>query len=181
MYDHVHQTFMRLALSEAEQALAANEFPVGCVIVHHGEVVARGHRTNSRTGTANELDHAEVAALRELLSARPEIDRPGLTVYSTMEPCLMCYATLLLNGVRTIAWAYEDAMGGGTGLDLDSLPPLYREMRPTLIGGVLRAESLALFQRFFLNPDNDYWQGSLLADYTLRQQVGNATATPTPS
>jgi len=173
-----HRQFMQLALVEAAKALAANEFPVGCVITHYGKVVARGHRTNSRTDTANELDHAEVVALRALLADQPEIDRAGLVVYSTMEPCLMCYATLLLNGIRTIAWAYEDAMGGGTGLDLAGLAPLYREMRVTLIPGLLRAESLALFQNFFSNPDNDYWQGSLLADYTLRQEREEAAGSP---
>ncbi len=164
-----HQTFMRMALAEAEKALAANEFPVGCVIVADNEAVARGRRANSRSATANELDHAEIVALRQLLAARPDIDRAGLTVYSTMEPCLMCYATLLLNGVRTIAYGYEDAMGGGTGLDLAALTPLYREMRVELLPGLLRAESLALFKRFFTDPANDYWRDSLLADYTLNQ------------
>lgn len=160
---------MRLALAEAEKALAANEFPVGCIIVANGEVVTSGHRTNSRSDTANELDHAEIVALRNLLAAHPDIDRDSLIVYSTMEPCLMCYATLLLNGIRTIAFGYEDAMGGGTNLDLESLAPLYREMQVELIPSLLRKESLNLFKRFFNNPENDYWRDSLLADYTLKQ------------
>jgi len=158
-----------MALAEAEKALSANEFPVGCVIVANGEVVASGHRTNSCSENANELDHAEIVALRSLLTQRPDIDRDSLIVYSTMEPCLMCYATLLLNGVHTIAFGYEDAMGGGTSLDLDTLAPLYREMPVKLIPSVLRKESLDLFKRFFNNPENNYWRDSLLADYTLKQ------------
>ena len=164
-----HQIFMRLALAEAEKALNAAEFPVGCIIVANGEVVANGRRANSRSGSANELDHAEIVALRNLLDANPDIDRDSLIVYSTMEPCLMCYATLLLNGVRTIVYAYEDAMGGGTGIDLETLAPLYREMKVKLIPAMLRKESLDLFKRFFSNPENDYWRDSLLADYTLNQ------------
>jgi len=164
-----HQSFMRMALAEAEKALTANEFPVGCVIVANGQVVGKGHRANSRSETANELDHAEIVTLRQLLAEQPDINRETLVVYSTMEPCLMCYATMLLNGIRTIVYGYEDAMGGGTSLDLAKLTPLYQEMRVEVIPNVLREESLNLFKQFFADPENDYWRDSLLADYTLRQ------------
>ncbi len=166
-----HETFMRLALQQARQALADNEFPVGAVIVAGDEPVAFGKRENSRNETANELDHAEIVALRDLLGRRPDIDRQSLTVYSTMEPCLMCYSTMLLNGIRTFVYGYEDAMGGGTTVELAHLTPLYQAMEPEvrILPHVLRQESLELFKAFFSNPDNNYWQDSLLADYTLAQ------------
>lgn len=160
--------FMGLALAQARAALAAGEFPVGCVIVANDRVVGEGRRSHSQ-GQANELDHAEVVALRELLTRVPDIDPAGLTVYSTMEPCLMCFATLLLNGIRRIVYAYEDVMGGAAGLDLATLSPLYREMRVEVVPRLRRSDSLALFQEFFANPANGYWQGSLLADYTLAE------------
>lgn len=79
----------------------------------------------------------------------------------------MCYATMLLSGIRRFVWAYEDVMGGGTSLALQGLSPLYKDMEVALVTGVLRRESLTLFGRFFRNYS--YWQGSLLADYTLEQ------------
>jgi len=166
-----HERFMRLALDQAREALAANEFPVGAVIVADGEVMAAGKRANSLNESATELDHAEIVALRDLLARRPDIARTSLAVYSTMEPCLMCYSTLLLNGVRTIVYAYEDAMGGGTGLRLADLAPLYRAMEPEvrIVPRVLRPESLQLFKEFFTKAENSYWQGSLLERYTLSQ------------
>ncbi len=166
-----HETFMRLALQQAQQALASNEFPVGAVIVAENEPVAFGRRENSRSETANELDHAEIVALRDLLGRRPDIDRQSLTVYSTMEPCLMCYSTMLLNGIRTFVYGYEDAMGGGTNVQLARLAPLYQDMEPEvrILPHILRRESLELFKAFFTSPENNYWQGSLLADYTLAQ------------
>ena len=166
-----HETFMRLALQQAQQALASNEFPVGAVIVAGDEPVATGRRKNSQSETANELDHAEIVALRDLLGRRPDIDRTTLTVYSTMEPCLMCYSTMLLNGIRTFVYGYEDAMGGGTGLQLAHLTPLYQGMEPEvrILPNVLRQESLNLFKTFFTSQENNYWQGSLLAEYTLAQ------------
>ncbi len=163
-----HQAFMQIALQAAGSALDAGEFPVGCVLVSDGRVVASGARRNSR-GEANELDHAEIVALRSLLDRCPSIDPSRVVVYSTMEPCLMCFSTLILNGIRTIVYAYEDVMGGGCGLELNRLAPLYSSMRVTVVSGVCRSTSLDLFKLFFSSPDNDYWQDSLLARYTLAQ------------
>ena len=162
-----HEHSMDAALDEARAALAAGEFPVGCVFVADGAIVARGHRENSGEDGRNEIDHAEVLTLRHLLAIRPAIDPGAVTVYSTMEPCLMCFSTLLLSGVRNFVWAYEDVMGGGTNLPLSMLNPLYRGMEVHLLDQVRRDESLRLFQRFFRT--GSYWQDSLLARYTLAQ------------
>jgi tRNA(adenine34) deaminase len=164
-----HETYMKEALREAAKALDAGEFPVGCVMVSENEIIARGHRLNSRESETNELDHSEIVTLRQVIEQHPEKDISSITVYSTMEPCLMCYATLLLNGVRKFVYGYEDLMGGGTGLDLYPLNPLYREMKVEVIPHVLRHESMELFKTFFSNPDNTYWQDSPLAQYTLTQ------------
>ena len=161
------ERFMEQALIEARLALDDGEFPVGCVLVAENRVIARGHRHNSEGVSSNEIDHAEVVTLRHLLTEQPGLDCSRITVYCTMEPCLMCYATMLLSGIRRFVWAYEDVMGGGTSLPLKEVAPLYRDMEVELVPGVLRRESLSLFARFF--REYSYWQGSLLADYTLEQ------------
>ena len=166
----VHEEFMALALAEARQALDRNEFPVGCVIVYAGEVVATGARQHS-SGRVNELDHAELVALRALFDTAPELDLTAVTVYSTMEPCLMCYATLVVNNVGTVVYGYEDVMGGGTRLALPSLAPLYADRRIAVVDRVLRPQCLELFQRFFRSGANGYLHDSLLARYTLDQQT----------
>ncbi len=164
-----HKKFMRLALAEATTALEAGDFPVGCVLVADGRVQASGRRTNSNGANANELDHAEILTLRDLLQDKPQINLGVVTAYSTMEPCLMCYSTLLLSGVRRFVWAYEDIMGGGTNLPLGRLNPLYADMQVESIPHVLRTESLSLFQDFFTNYT--YWADSYLARYTLAQEL----------
>ena len=166
-----HDYFMRQALAEAEKALRAGDFPVGCLMVCDQEIVARGYRTSTRNSETNELDHAEISAVRWLIEQRPDIDPSRVTVYSTMEPCLMCYATMLLNGLRTFVYAYEDIMGGGANLPLSQLNPLYKEMQVTIVPHVLRDESLRLFKKYFKNPENTYLQDSLLASYTLAQKT----------
>jgi tRNA(adenine34) deaminase len=116
------------------------------------------------------MDHAEIVALRALPAGISETDRGRLTVYSTMEPCLMCFSTLILNGIRTIVYAYEDVMGGGTNVPLKGMNPLYAAMEIMVVPNVLRQRSLAYFKTFFSSPDNLYWRDSLLARYTLTQK-----------
>lgn len=117
----------------------------------------------------NEIDHAEILTLRTLIAEQPGLDLATVTVYSTLEPCLMCYSTMLLSGVRSFVWAYEDVMGGGANLPLTLLNTLYAQMKVQLVDRVRRPESLRLFQQFFTS--GDYWQDSLLARYTMAQRL----------
>ncbi|WP_448875023.1 nucleoside deaminase [Desulfobulbus propionicus] len=164
-----HEQFMDQALNEARLALAEGEFPVGCVMVSGGRIVARGRRKNSLEGSRNEIDHAEILTLRTLIAEQPDLDLSTVTVYTTLEPCLMCYSTMLLSGIRSFVWAYEDVMGGGTSLPLSMLNTLYAQMRVQLVDRIRRAESLRLFQQFFIS--GNYWQDSPLARYTLAQPL----------
>ncbi len=168
-----HEKHMYIALQHAAEALQRGQFPVGAVIVHRDEVLATGKRdhTLQQQGQVNEIDHAEIIALRNLLAQDREIPSEEIFVYSTMEPCLMCYATMILNGIRNIVYAYEDVMGGGTNLPLTELNPLYAEMKIEIVPHVLRHQSLDLFKQFFTNPENLYWKDSLLESYTLSQQL----------
>lgn len=163
-----HEKYMEIALQQARKALSVGDFPVGCVVEYQDEIVATGRRCNS-FGKVNEMDHAEMVALRKLLDSERQIEMKEVTLYSTMEPCLMCFSTLLVNGVRKIAYSYEDAMGGGTNLPLHLLSPLYCDLEVEIAKGILRDKGLGLFKDFFSNPNNDYLKNSLLATYTINQ------------
>lgn len=162
--------FMSNALEQAEIALSAGEFPVGCVIADHENVFASGFREKSAGDRPNELDHAEINALRRLVGIKNPQAPGGLALYVTMEPCLMCFGAILLAGIKKIVYAYEDIMGGGTRCRLGDLPTLYADARIEIVPHVLRSESLALFKAFFSSPGNTYWKNSPLALYTLSQQ-----------
>lgn len=163
------RSFMELALTHAEAALEADEFPVGCVAVSGGRVLATGSRTGTAGGGRNETDHAEMLALRQLEHMDPVVPPPEIVFYCTLEPCLMCFGGILIRGIGRIVYAYEDIMGGGAHCDRSRLAPLYRDRTLEIVPGVLRSQSLALFKRFFKNPENRYWHDSLLARYTLAQ------------
>ena len=164
-YDH----FMREALKLAEDALHQGEFPVGCVMVHQTEILVTGARTGTTGDGKNEIDHAEMVALRRLIDLDGPVNHGAVTVFCTMEPCLMCYAALILAGIGKIVYAYEDVMGGGISCERARLKPLYRNSPITVVADVLRTESLKLFQAYFSNPNHKYWKNSLLAEYTLAQ------------
>lgn len=162
---------MEKALVQARLAYDAGQFPVGCVIVQDGDVIATG----ARTGTAgdlpffSEIDHAEIRAIKSLEGWAGAFRPKDATLFCTMEPCLMCFSAIILSGIKRIIFAYEDAMGGGTGVDLNSLPQLYRDSDVEVVPHVLRQKSLDLFYNFFNKETNLYWKGSLLEAYTLTQ------------
>src|SRR5690554_3440505 len=91
--------FMRLAIAEGQKAepVCADNPPVGCVLVHDGVVVARGH-TNPPGGP-----HAEAMALGQL-------DTPykDLIAFVTLEPCSFsgrtpsCAKALIDSGIKTV-------------------------------------------------------------------------------
>ena len=164
-YEH----FMKKALDKANEALSEGEFPVGCVIVYQDRILVSGSRTGTAGDSTNEIDHAEMIALRRLVELNEAVDKAKTTLFTTMEPCLMCLGALVLSGIGEIVYAYEDVMGGGTHCDLTKLTPLYKNFRLSIVPNVLRDESLKLFKAFFQNPENAYWRGSLLASYTLSQ------------
>ena len=164
-----YELYMKEALKEAEKALNKGEFPVGCVLVHNNEIITTGSRKGTVNQINNELDHAEIMALRNLteLESTKKIDRNRTIAFSTLEPCLMCFGALLINQIRTIIYAYEDVMGGGTGINLSSMPPLYSQNKITIKGGVLRKQSLNLMKEFFNSPQNKYLNNTFLAKYTI--------------
>lgn len=171
------QYYMGLALKEAVKAFDRGEFPVGCVIVQDGQVIATGARkgTDGSVPFFSEINHAEIRALQFLETLENGFDPDRSTLYCTMEPCLMCFGAIILSGIKKIVYAYEDPMGGGTQCDLKQLPLLYKNSNIVVVPGVLRQKSLDLFYKFFNKDNNLYWKESFLEKYTL-EQINKGTA-----
>jgi tRNA(adenine34) deaminase len=136
-------------------------------MVYQDKILVTGSRKGTTGSARNEIDHAEIVALRRLNRLEDQTDSAEITVFCTMEPCLMCYSALILAGIGEIVYAYEDVMGGGTGCDLSRLKPLYKNSSVKVVPGIMRTESQKIFKAYFANPANSYWKNSLLAEYTL--------------
>src|SRR5688500_3361914 len=93
-------SFMDMALAEAKAAAAADEVPVGCVIVHDGKVLAQaGNRTlRDHDPTA----HAEVVAIRAAAAAIGSERLTDCDLYVTLEPCPMCAAAIAFARIRRL-------------------------------------------------------------------------------
>ncbi|MCZ6598606.1 MAG: nucleoside deaminase [Planctomycetota bacterium] len=140
-------SYMDLALIEARSARAAEEVPVGAVIVRDGEVVGRGrNRTRElRDPTA----HAEMNAIREAARTIGYERLEGCTVYSTVEPCFMCAGALVLARVTRVVWAVRDPKFGGSVSLGNVLGDPRLNHRAEVAEGVRAEEARTLLQEFF--------------------------------
>ncbi len=161
--------FMNKALDQAKSALASGEFPVGCAMVLGDDILVTGARQGTTEDSINEVDHAEMMALRKLDHLDQKVKMQKVTAFCTLEPCLMCFGALIISGIGRIVYAFEDAMGGGTRCDRAHLPPLYRESQIEIKSGILRNESLKLLKSYFAQPENTYLKDTFLAAYILDQ------------
>ena len=138
---------MRLAVEEAQQALAHDDVPVGAVVVVAGEVVGRGH--NERELRQDPTAHAEVIALREAAARLGTWRILDSVLYVTLEPCAMCAGAIVLGRVPRVVYGTPDPKAGAAGSVLDVLAEPRFNHRPRVEGGVLRDACTALLVDFF--------------------------------
>ena len=141
-----HEDYMRQALALAEEAAAAGEVPVGCVIVRNGRVVGRGR--NRREEKQAVCSHAEMEAMAEANAALGSWRLEDCALYVTLEPCPMCAGAILHARIPRVYYGVRDgamgACGGVTNLFMEEFPN-----RPALVGGILREECQAVLRDFF--------------------------------
>jgi tRNA(adenine34) deaminase len=142
---------MAVALSEALQALATGDVPVGAIVVGpDGDVVGAGH--NEREATGDPTAHAEVMALRAAASATGSWNLSDHTLVVTLEPCVMCAGAILNARIGRVVFGAWDPKAGAAGSVVDLLRDRTLPIRvDEVIGGVLEAECSALLTEFFGN------------------------------
>ena len=138
---------MRLAIREAEHALAHDDVPVGAVIVHAGEVIGAGH--NERELREDPTAHAETIAIREAARALGSWRLLDTVLYVTLEPCAMCAGAIVLARVPRLVFGALDPKAGFVGSlgDLCRDPRLNHRVAVTT--GVLAEECGRLLVSFF--------------------------------
>lgn len=139
--------WMAEALHEAARAEAAGEVPVGAVIVVDGAVIGRGH--NAPILLVDPTAHAEVQALRAAAHHLGNYRLVGSTLYTTVEPCLMCMGALLHARVSRVVFGCYDAKFGAAGSLYDIPSDARLTHRITVAAGVAEAECRGLLQKFF--------------------------------
>jgi len=138
--------FMRLALKEAEKAFMEGEVPVGCVIIHEGKVIARGHNRREKTGSV--LSHAETEAIAKACRKIGDWRLDGYDVYVTLEPCPMCAGAMILSRIRKVVYGAREPKFGAH-LSQTALFDQPFNHKVEVISGVLAEESETMLKRFF--------------------------------
>ena len=134
--------FMRLALAEARKALAADEIPIGCIIVSQNQIIGRGHNL---TETLSDVTaHAEIQAVTAAAQTLGAKYLPDATLYVTVEPCAMCAGAIGWAQIKRIVYGADDPKRG-----FRTYAPRAFHPKAQITSGVLEPECRELIQEFF--------------------------------
>jgi len=149
---------MREALRVAAQGLERGELPIGAVVVLDDEILAAAHTTERAEQRC--LVHAELRALEAADRLRPfPGKRSDVRLFTTLEPCLMCFGAAMSFAVGEIHYALESPGDGAIEVARqwprdEAAMPTYRLPRTVQHDGAFRQESIALFQQYVARHDS---------------------------
>ena len=138
--------YMKMAIALAKAAAEEDEVPIGALLVHRGEVIAKAYNRREQNKCATH--HAEVLAIEEGCRRLGGWRLPDCTLYVTMEPCAMCAGAIVNARIDRVVFGIPDIRFGAFGslFDLSKLPTNHK---PTVEGGLLQDECLSLLQEYF--------------------------------
>ena len=142
------EKFMDVALDEARRAENAGEVPVGAVIVDaDGNVIARGF--NQPISTHDPTAHAEIVAMRAAARVLGNYRLTGLTLYCTMEPCVMCAGAIVHARIQRLVFGAADPRAGAAGSIYDVVRDTRLNHQVEIAAGVRERECREIVQEFF--------------------------------
>jgi tRNA(adenine34) deaminase len=142
-----HEEAMRIALEEAAIAASNGDVPVGAVILHNGEIIARRH--NEREASNDPTAHAEVLALRDASKLLNSWRLSECTLVVTLEPCVMCAGATQSARIGRLVYGAANFEAGATASLYNVMSDPRLGHNPPVEHGVLAAESAALLKDFF--------------------------------
>ena len=143
-----HRLCMDRALQLARDAQAAQEVPVGAVLVHQGKIVLENR--NRMRQYAKPWAHAEMMLLQEVSSISSDMYLQGYSLYVTLEPCTMCASALALARIGAIYFGAYDVKRGGVdhgGRIFDGHQSFFTP--PIVVGGIDEGTCQKLLKHFF--------------------------------
>lgn len=142
-----HEHFMKLALEEAVLAEAEDEVPIGCVIVHDGEVIASAH--NRRIQLRDPTAHSEIIALQMAAIVLGDWRLEDCTLYVTLEPCPMCAGAIVQARVPRVVYGCVDTKAGACHSLYQITDDARLNHRCEVTAGILSADCAAILSAFF--------------------------------
>ncbi|WRT69198.1 uncharacterized protein IL334_006182 [Kwoniella shivajii] len=174
--DPTDLAWMREALNMAEEALANDEVPVGCVFIKDGKAIARArNRTNE---WRNATLHAELEAIDHLLPTHPA-PLDTITLYVTVEPCVMCASALRQIGIGRVVYGCGNDRFGGCGSVIDVNSSSRLDTHPAYVaeGGYYREEAIMLLRRFYMSQNPNAPKPKQKASRVLKTDIAPIAST----
>ncbi|TXC85455.1 nucleoside deaminase [Luteibaculum oceani] len=142
MIEFNHEYWMKRALQEAENALQADEIPVGAVVVCNNQIISRAH--NQTEQLTDVTAHAEILAITSAASYLGTKFLNDCTLYVTLEPCLMCAGAIHWARFKEVVIGARDEK---KGFSTQVLHPFHPKTK--VVWDVMESENSEILKRFF--------------------------------
>ena len=139
--------YMTAALAEARRAEAEGEVPVGAIAVADGQIVGAGH--NQPIGLSDPTAHAEILAIRSAATHLKTYRLASVSIYVTLEPCVMCVGAMLNSRIARVIYGARDEKAGALGSIYDIGRDGRLNHRFEVIAGVMEPECAEIMREFF--------------------------------
>jgi tRNA(adenine34) deaminase len=143
----MHQSYMRLALREAESAFTEGEVPVGAVLVREGRVIGAAH--NQREMLRDPTAHAEMIAITQAAEMVGGWRLEHCALYVTLEPCAMCAGAILQARIPLVVYGATDPKAGAVNSLYRLLSDPRLNHQAQTVPGVLAQPCGEILTRFF--------------------------------
>jgi len=142
-----HEVFMNEALKQAKLSFAANEVPIGAVLVYQNKIIARGH--NLSIANHDPSAHAEILTIRDGGQYLKNYRLLNCSLYVTLEPCVMCIGAIFHARISNLIFGAYDPKTGACESAVNLKENKELNHHCVIYGGVLEEESKTLLQNFF--------------------------------
>lgn len=143
------ERYMKAAIKQAKKAENIDEVPIGCVIVYHGKIIARGY--NRRNIDKNTLSHAELNAIKKASKRLGDWRLDDCEMYVTLEPCQMCAGAIVQSRIKKIYIGSMNPKAGSAGSVINLLQVKEFNHQVEIESGILQEECSGMLADFFKN------------------------------
>lgn len=143
------ERYMKAAIKQAKKAENIDEVPIGCVIVYHGKIIARGY--NRRNIDKNTLSHAELNAIKKASKRLGDWRLDDCEMYVTLEPCQMCAGAIVQSRIKKVYIGSMNPKAGSVGSVINLLQVKEFNHQVEIESGILQEECSEMLSDFFKN------------------------------
>jgi len=147
-----HYKWMDIAILEAKKSLAIDEVPVGAIIILNNEIIGASH--NKSITQCDPTSHAEINALRNAAKKVGNYRLTGATLYTTLEPCAMCYGAIVHARISRLVFGAYDPKTGVCGSSFNLNEQACFNHTPQIMSGVLEEDCSLILKDFFKDRRN---------------------------